>query len=196
MRVGLFGGSFNPPHLAHLIVAETIREQFALDQILWMPAYHPPHKDPSHLAAAEHRLAMVQLATAQHAHFAVSDLEIQREGTSYTFHTVCTLQEQHPETTFFLLLGGDSLHGFPTWYQPDGILERVPLLVYHRPGSAPTIPEGLPTNRIHTTNAPQLDLASAYIRDRLHKHQSIRYLVPETVRAYIKKHRLYSVTVA
>lgn len=196
MRVGLFGGSFNPPHVAHLILTETIREQFALDHILWIPAYQPPHKDPSHLANAEHRLAMVQLATAQNEHFAVSDLEIQRQGTSYTFDTICYLQEQHPETQFFFLLGGDSLAGFPTWYQPQAILERVPLLVYHRPGSPPTIPEGLSASRIHFTTAPQMDLASAYIRQRLHMKQSIRYLVPETVRIYIQEHHLYSVTLA
>src|SRR5690606_21131049 len=104
MKVGLFGGSFNPPHLAHLIVAELVREQFGLDQVLWIPALIPPHKRESRLASAEHRLEMTRLAVASNPAFAVSDLELRRSGVSYTVDTVRTLQTANPSVSYFLII--------------------------------------------------------------------------------------------
>ncbi|HMB92960.1 MAG TPA: nicotinate-nucleotide adenylyltransferase [Rhodothermales bacterium] len=192
MRVGLFGGSFNPPHLAHLIVAETVREQFGLDAIWWMPAYQPPHKTGVALASATHRLAMTQAAVAENPGFAVSDLEIQREGTSYTVDTVRTLQAEHPDHTFFLLVGSDSLHGFSSWYQPEEIIARVPLIVYRRPGTVTTKAEPAFAERVLFADAPLLEISGTEIRQRLREGHSIRYLVPDAVRAYIDQHKLYS----
>lgn len=193
MRVGLFGGSFNPPHVAHLMIAETIREQFALDRILWIPAYQPPHKAAAVLASPEHRLNMTRLATADNPYFTVSALEIERQGTSFTFDTICALQADAPDTSFYFLLGGDSLHGFPSWHRPYDILARVPLIVYHRPGASPTLPDGLPHERIHFAEAPLIELSSKDIRQRVYAGQSIRYRVVDAVQAYIHEHRLYSV---
>lgn len=192
MRVGLFGGSFNPPHLAHLIVAETIREQFGLDVIWWIPAYQPPHKTGAALAPATHRLAMTQAAIARNPGFAVSDLEIQREGTSYTVDSVRTLQAKHPDHTFALLVGSDSLHGFSSWHKPEEIIARVPLIVYQRPGTVTTKTEPAFAERVHFANAPLLEISGTEIRQRLRKGHSIRYLVPDGVRAYIDQHKLYS----
>lgn len=191
MHVGIFGGSFNPPHLAHLIVAETMREHFQLDRVLWIPSRRPPHKPDDGLAAPEDRLAMTRLATADHPSFAVSEIELQREGVSYTVETVRTLQEDYPGDTFYLLVGGDSLRDFASWYRSDEILRRVPLLVYRRPGAAlPAIPpEQAP--RIHVADAPLLDVSSTAIRARCREGRSIRYLVPDPVRAYIETHGLY-----
>ena len=192
MRVGLFGGSFNPPHLAHLIVAETVHEQFGLDTIWWMPAYQPPHKTDAALAAAAHRLAMTQLAIADNPTFAVSDLEIQREGTSYTVDTVRTLQAAQPNYRFFLLIGGDSWQDFSTWHQPEEIRDRVPLIVYRRPGITMLDVEPPFAERVHVADAPLLEISGTNIRQRLRAGRSIRYLVPDPVRVYIDQHNLYT----
>ncbi|MDX1547318.1 MAG: nicotinate-nucleotide adenylyltransferase [Rhodothermales bacterium] len=192
MIVGLFGGSFNPPHLGHLLVAETVRDQFALDAVWWIPARVPPHKvgEGEDLAAPAHRLAMTRLAVADHDAFAVSDVEVRREGPSYTVETVRALQAAHPEHTFHLILGGDSLRGFASWRRPEEIAERVPLLVYRRPGAAPAVPEEL-EGRVRFAEAPLLAISSTDLRARCRAGRSLRYLVPEPVRAYIEEHRLY-----
>jgi len=191
MTVGLFGGSFNPPHLAHLIVAETMREQFLLDQIWWIPASTPPHKTEAALAEPVHRFAMTRRATQDHPAFAVSDVEVQRAGTSYTVDTVRMLQATYPDHTFSLLLGGDAVRGFGAWRQPEEIAARVPLLVYHRPGIAlldvPAFLEG----RVRVAEAPLLSISGTDIRARVRAGRSIRYLVPDAVRTYIEAHGLY-----
>ncbi len=192
MNIGLFGGSFDPPHLAHLIVAETVREQFDLDQIWWIPAFDPPHKAEKALASARHRLEMTRRATKDHPGFAVSEVEIQRTGPSYTVDTVRALQETYPEHTFSLILGGDSLHHFVTWYQPEEIVARVPLIVYRRPGidaEAPMAPflEG----RVRFAHAPLIEISATEIRGRVRAGRSIRYRVPDAVRAYIEEQGLY-----
>lgn len=192
MHIGLFGGSFNPPHLAHLIVAETVRSSFDLDAIWWMPAYQPPHKAGTSLASADHRLAMTQAAVADNPTFDVSDLEIQRKGMSYTVDTVRTLQAEHPDDRFSLIIGSDSLQGFAGWHQPEEIIARVPLIVYKRPDSATAEVDPRLAERVHFADAPLLEISGTEIRRRRHAGHSIRYLVPEAVRAYIEQHALYS----
>ncbi len=191
MNVGLFGGSFNPPHLAHLIVAETVREQFRLDQVWWIPARRPPHKAEETLVSSQHRLAMTRRATQDHPAFAVSDVEVRRAGTSYTVETVRALQAAHPEYAFSLLLGGDSLRDFGTWRQPEEIVARVPLIVYRRPGAAEIEVEPYLAGRVRFAEAPLLEISGTEIRARLREGRSIRYLVPDAVRAYIEEHGLY-----
>lgn len=189
--VGLFGGSFNPPHLGHLIVAETVREQFGLAQVLWMPGHQPPHKHDHRLADPAHRLAMTRLATEGHPAFAVSDLEIRRRGLSYTLDTVEALQDAHPDVDFALILGGDSLASFRTWHRPDAILARVPLLVYRRPGDDVGPLDADLRARVRTAEAPLIDVSSTDLRARCRAGRSIRYRVPDAVRAYIDAHGLY-----
>ncbi len=191
MNVGLFGGSFNPPHLAHLIVAETIRDQFGLDRVLWIPGRLPPHKASAGLAPVERRMEMVQLATAGHDAFAVSDIEVRREGLSYTIDTIRALQEAHPDNAFHLMLGGDSLAQLGSWRAPEEIVRRVPLIVYRRPG-APASTAPVPQARVHFADAPLLEISAEAIRARRRAGRSIRYLVPPAVLAYIETHRLYA----
>jgi nicotinate-nucleotide adenylyltransferase len=190
-RVGLFGGSFNPPHLAHLALAEAARDQLELDRVVWMPAAVPPHKQHRHLPAAEHRLAMTRRAVEGNAAFVVSDLEIAREGVSYTVDTIRTLQGAFPETEFHLLLGGDSLAQFETWAQPEEIVRRVPLVVYPRPGAPIADVSAYVMARVTVLDRPLLDPSSTAIRRLLRARRSVRYLVPDAVLAYAAEHGLY-----
>ncbi len=192
LRLAVFGGSFNPPHVAHLAVAEAAAEAAGLDRVLWMPAATPPHKqDAPGLVPAEHRLAMTQLATDGNPRFAVSDLEVQRGGTSYTVDTLRALRAAHPEADLVLLLGGDSLADFATWRDPAGILALARLVVYRRPGDRL---EAVPPSTLERTTfveAPLLDLSGTALRARLTAGQTVRYLVPDAVLAYVEAHGLY-----
>ncbi len=193
MNIGIYGGSFNPPHIAHLVVAEAVRDQFELDQVLWIPGYIPPHKTHLRLVDSAHRLAMVELATASNPLFEVSDIEIARKGTSFTIDTVTDLQAKHPEHTYALVIGEDSLLDFMTWHRPADIVDAVELLVYRRPGRPNESAEALKLfpNRIHFAQAPLLEVSSASLRARIKSDQSIRHLVPDPVFAYIMQHGLY-----
>lgn len=192
MDIGIFGGSFNPPHIAHLIVAETVRDQFDLEQIWWIPSLNPPHKEDGQLVSAEHRLAMTRRATEQNPAFEVSDIEIQREGISYTVHTLRALQRDYPDTSFWLIIGSDSLRDFGAWHRPDEITERVPVIVYKRPGAISSIADPRYSNQVCFADAPLLEVSGTEVRARCRKGRSIRYLVPEPVRKYIEKHDLYA----
>jgi len=193
--VGLFGGSFDPPHIAHLIVAETVREQFGLRQVWWMPAHTPPHK--AEASPPQHRLAMTQRATASNPAFEVCREEIERGGASYTVETLRRLQEHHPDTRFSLVLGGDSLAGFPSWREPEEIARRAAqLLVYRRPGETAG-DDDLPSHiaeHVRFADAPLLNVSATDLRARRRRGRSLRYLVPAPVRAYIEKHDLYRTT--
>lgn len=191
MRIGLYGGSFDPPHLAHLIVAETVRDQFQLDQVWWIPAHAPPHKVGANLASAIHRLAMTQRAIQGHPGFAVCDIEVRREGLSYTVDTVRSLQERHPTDTFVLVIGGDSLQEFGAWHRPEEIAARIPLIAYRRPGTPAVDLPAFLEGRVQFADAPLLEISGTAIRAQVRAGRSIRYLVPDGVRAYIEEHGLY-----
>jgi nicotinate-nucleotide adenylyltransferase len=191
MDIGLFGGSFNPPHVAHLIVAEIARDQFGADEVWWIPNATPPHKSHDELAAVEHRLAMTRRATADNPAFRVCDIEVRRSGVSYTVETVRALQEQHPDTDFGLLLGSDSLDHFAEWHHPDEIADRVPLVVYKRPGVIDEVAEPRFANHVRFVSAPVMEVSGTEIRSRCRTGRSIRYLVPDAVRNYIEENGLY-----
>ena len=190
-RVGIFGGSFNPPHAAHLIVAEVVREQFDLDQILWVPNRQSPFKGEHELAPASVRLEMVRLAVRENDTFAISDVELRRDGLSYTVDTIRHLQDEHPEADYHLVIGSDSLTGFRDWREPDEILRRVPLIVYPRSGYEDAKPPLESEGRIHLARAPLLDLSSTDLRRRMRDGHTIRYMVPDAVYRYIHERGLY-----
>lgn len=190
MRIGIFGGSFNPPHLAHLIVAEHLRNSIALDRVYWIPGSQPPHKDVRSLAPGSHRYEMVKLATSDHPSFHVSDLELQREGPSFTIDTIRELKRRNPDDAFFLLMGGDSLSEFHRWKDPEEILEEVPLVVYRRPGSE--VPVALVgSERVVVAETPLIEISGTDIRRRVARGESIRYLVPDAVIRFIDANNLY-----
>ncbi len=191
MDVGLFGGSFNPPHVAHLVVAEVACDQFGFDEVWWIPNATPPHKSPGDLADVDHRLEMTRRAVADNPSFRLCDIEVERAGVSYTVDTVQALQERHPNTDFGLLIGSDSLHHFGEWHRPEEIAERVPLVVYKRPGVIDTVPESRFANHVRFVAAPVMEVSGTEIRSRCRAGRSIRYLVPEAIRTYIEDHGLY-----
>jgi nicotinate-nucleotide adenylyltransferase len=191
MDIGLFGGSFNPPHVAHLIVAEVARDQFGVDQVWWIPNAMPPHKSNEELASVDHRVAMTRRAIADNPGFRLCDIEVERSGVSYTVDTVRALQETHPDTDFGLIIGSDSLDHFAEWHRPDEIAERVPLVVYKRPGVIDTVPEPRFASHVRFVAAPVMEVSGTEIRSRCRAGRSIRYLVPEPVRTYIDEHELY-----
>jgi nicotinate-nucleotide adenylyltransferase len=191
MDIGLFGGSFNPPHVAHLIVAEVARDQFGLDEVWWIPNATPPHKSQDELASVDHRVEMTRRAVADNPAFRLCNIEVERAGTSYTIETVRALQDKHPDTNFGLLIGSDSLDHFGEWHRPEEIAERVPLVVYKRPGVIEVVPEPRFANHVRFVAAPVMEVSGTEIRSRRRAGRSIRYLVPEAVRTYIDKRGLY-----
>ena len=192
MSLALFGGSFNPPHVGHLAVAEACADAEGLGRVLWMPAATAPHKqdDPT-LASGEDRLAMVRLAIAGNPRFEASDLEIRRGGVSYTLDTVRQLAEAHPGEDLALILGGDSLNYFASWRSPHKILERARLIVYQRPGSELADAPGWVRDRTTVVEGIPLHLSSTRIRNRIATGRTVRYLVPDSVRQLVADTGLY-----
>ena len=203
MRIGLFGGTFDPVHYGHLLLAECCREQCRLDQVWFLPAAVSPHKQHYQPAPAEDRVAMLQLAIGGHEAFAVSRLEIDRGGVSYTVDTLSELKQQHPDGEWFFLLGSDSLTDLPQWREPARICELAMLVVVARAHAPP--PDFGPLERIvppariaamrqHVVEMPLIDLSSRDLRRRVSQGQSIRYRTPRAVEKYIETHGLYAGT--
>jgi len=204
MRIGVYGGSFNPVHLGHLLAAECCREQAHLDRVLFVPAAVPPHKRPRDLAAAADRLAMLTLAIGGHEAFAVSTLELDRGGVSYTIDTLADLAARHPGDTLVLLLGPDSLAGLPTWRDPGGILDGWETRVVERAGlddlaaivARPDVAALLGPDRADRLVAsrirmPAIGIRASDLRAAVAAGTSIRYRTPRAVEAYIAAHGLY-----
>jgi len=196
-RRALFGGTFDPPHVGHLALAEWAREELKLDQVLFVPVGRPPHKRATRLSGARHRLAMTRLATRGNAAFAVSDLEVGLPTPSYTVETLRRLRARHPRDRWYLLLGSDSLDEFHTWREPETILELSTLAVAVRPGCGEAALRRWGRRReIVSLGNPGLDVSSTMVRARARAARSLRYLVPDVVASYIVRHRLYRAAAA
>jgi nicotinate-nucleotide adenylyltransferase len=200
LRLGILGGTFDPPHVGHLILAEEARQALELEQVLFVPAGAPWRKAEQELSPREDRLAMVQLAVGDRPHFAVSILEIECEGPSYTAETLTALRNQFGlETEFFFIMGADSLADFPHWRQPQRILELARLAVAERPeledaGFGEALADELATAmraRVVWLRMPRVDIGSTAVRDRVRRGLSIRRWVPPAVEDYIHQHGLY-----
>lgn len=200
MRVGIFGGTFDPVHLGHLILAEQARDQGQLDQVWFVPAPRPPQKGEHAITRFEQRVEMLQLAIAGQPAFVVNELEKERTGPSYTVDTLAELRRRHPEYQFVLLVGGDSLADLPTWRDPAGIVAQAELLVMVRPGT-PLLDAAELRQRLRLSpeaplalqvlQTPQIDIASRDLRAAVARGRSIRYLVPRAVEVYLHERRLY-----
>jgi nicotinate-nucleotide adenylyltransferase len=213
MRIGIFGGTFNPIHLGHLRTAEEVLEVQRLDRILFIPSATPPHKRTDGLVAARHRLAMVKLAAASNPRFRVSTLEIDRRGRSYSVDTLRALDARLPRAHFAFIMGVDAFREIHTWKEYPAIFQLCDLVVTTRPPhlmplTRATFPVAVRSefcyrrrikkwehsrgNQVIFQPVSQLDISASDIRDRLGRGSSIRYLVPDSVGRYISRHRLYS----
>lgn len=196
MQVGLLGGTFNPPHVAHLVCAAEAHDQLGLDVVLLIPTAQPPHKAAPDDPGAEHRAAMCELAVRGDERLQVSRIELERTGPSYTVDTLRALHEREPEDELTFIVGGDMAHSLPTWHEPEGILRLARLAVAERAEvRRADITERLVTlagaQRIAYFTMPRLDVSSSDLRRRVGAGRSIRYLVPDAVADYIAEHQLY-----
>lgn len=194
---GIVGGTFDPPHLGHLVMAEAARTQLGLEEVIFMPAAQPPHKQGQTISSLTHRLAMVRHAIADHEQFTLSTFEATREGLNYTTETMRLLrQEWGNQVELFFIMGLDSLIDLPKWYQPQQLIQLVRLAVIARPGyqaNMDTLEYHLPgmTKRLAFAHAPLIGISSTDIRKRVEQGLSIRYLVPSGVEMYIEQWKLY-----
>ncbi|HLD69864.1 MAG TPA: nicotinate-nucleotide adenylyltransferase [Candidatus Omnitrophota bacterium] len=188
-RIGILGGTFNPIHIGHLVIAEKSREEFNLDQVFFVPCYVPPHKSREGLMSVKDRFNMVRLGVKDNPAFCASDFEIKRKQKSYTIDTVLYFKNKWPKSKLFFIIGGDMLAGLKDWKDIEKIVKLSSFIVVNRPGNS------APHKSIayHSIKFPGIDVSSSYIRRCLRKKESIRYLVPDEVARYIRQHKLFKV---
>lgn len=197
MHIGILGGTFNPPHIGHLICAQEAYLQLELDRVVLMPARIPPHKAVEEEPGPEHRLELCRLAVqGDEGRFEVSDLEMQRSGPSYTVDTLQELHSRAPDNELFLIVGGDIAAGLPKWHEPERVLSLATLAVAKRRGTPKAdVAEALNSlrggGRSRFFEMPTIGLSSTMIRQRVRSGMPIKYLVPDPVSNYIHHHRLY-----
>lgn len=212
MKIGIIGGTFNPIHIAHLRIAEEVRDRLALDRVVFMPAAAPPHKPLAGELSFGHRYAMVELAIADNPAFTVSDLEGKRGGTSYSIHTLTELGQMHPEDELFFIIGSDSFLEIASWYRYQELFACCNMVVVERPGGeirdlAAALPaavagEFVPADSgrldhrsgfsVHYLAGIPLAISSSAIRELAHTGHSLRYLVSDAVARYITEQRIYA----
>ena len=198
LRLGIFGGTFNPPHVAHLLCASEARWQLRLARVLLVPTGVPPHKEMPQEPGIEHRLEMCKLAAAGHEDWLeVSDIEARREGPSYTVDTLAAINASRPGDELTFIVGGDMAWSLPTWREPERILELARVAVAERAGARrEEIRERLAglrgSGKIDYIEVPRMDVSSAALRQRVRAGRPITYLVPEAVDEYIRERRLYT----
>lgn len=198
VKVGILGGTFDPIHFGHLATAESVREIFALDEVLFIPSARPPHKVERHVTPDVHRLMMTYLATRSNEKFQVSPMEFLRDGLSYTLDTMNALIEKFGAAAeLFFIIGADSMADLSKWYRARELVSKVHFIATKRPGvevDLPALEKFFGEERmthIHKVETPGLEISSTDIRARVKAGRSIKYLVPEVVEEYIAKERLY-----
>ena len=197
MKIGILGGTFDPVHWGHLFLAEVAREAVNLDIVYFLPAKIPPHKKKAH-AMAEDRLAMLEMAIAENPHFAIAFWDLNRETPAYTYQTINEIKKCFPEDELYFIVGGDSLRDFGTWVNPEEIIKLARIVGASRPGYdsrnlLTKINRRYPftKDRISELEVPALAISSTDIRTRVKNNKSIRYLLPDEIRLFIKDNKLY-----
>jgi nicotinate-nucleotide adenylyltransferase len=198
MRIGIFGGTFDPIHFGHLVLAEQCRDQCRLDEIWFVPAAQPPHKRAVAISSARARCDMIEYAIAGNPSFRLKTIELERSGPSFTVTTLEQLAKTDASVELFLLLGADSLRDLPLWREPSRILQLAKVVAVNR-GDRPfpdrselrTLVGRAADERVMTVSIPGIDISATGIRDCVRSRRSIRYLVPRAVEMYIKEHQLY-----
>ncbi len=199
-RLGIYGGAFDPPHLGHLILAETAADRLDLARVLFAPTGEPPHKDAADVRApAEHRVAMVERAIADNPRFDLTRLDVDRPGPHYSVDLLKLVQQHYPDADLYFLIGGDSLRDLPAWSRPEELITLARLAVMRRPFVEPDVNaidaeiSGIAA-RIDWVEAPLIDIAASDIVRCIAEGRSVRYQVPDSVRVYIEQHNLYRTT--
>ncbi len=197
MRIGILGGTFNPPHLGHLVCAQEAYVELDLDRVMLIPARIPPHKPVEEEPGPEHRLELCRLAVRGDERFTVSDIEMIREGPSYTVDTLEELTSHDPNNELFLIVGGDVAAGLPQWHRPQRVLELAWLAIAQRRGTTRASIEAALNqlqrqDRARFFRMPPIGVSSTLVRQRVRARQPIRYFVPDPVIDYIDQHRLYA----
>ena len=191
-RLGILGGTFNPIHTAHLIIAEAAREKLRLDKVLFIPSANPPHKSSENLADAQARLKMINLAITGNEFFESSDVEIKNLlSKSYTVDTIKILKDTLRDTGIFLLIGMDCLLELQTWKEPDKLFELSEVVVLNREGFSVIDAMNEFRDRVKYVTVPNLEISSTEIRKKVKDGKSIKYLVPFHVEDYIRKNKMY-----
>ncbi|GGJ83596.1 putative nicotinate-nucleotide adenylyltransferase [Lentibacillus kapialis] len=184
-RIGILGGTFDPPHIGHLIIAEEVRETLNLEEVWFIPSYEPPHKQKAHVNS-ETRVEMVERAISGNPHFRISTIEVNRLGKSYTFDTMKALTDENPDVQFYFIIGADMVEYLPYWNHIDDLLNLVMFVGVKRRGYA--FKTDYP---ILEVDVPLIELSSTDIRQRALKNKSIKYMVNSGVEAYLKEKHLY-----
>lgn len=185
-QVGILGGNFNPVHNAHLIIADQVYHQLGLDTFYLMPSYESPHVDPKKTISADFRLEMLALALADSEHLQVEDVEIKRTGKSFTYDTMKALTDEHPDTDYYFIIGGDMVEYLPKWHRLEELMALVQLVGVRRPNYP--VESEYP---IIWVDVPLMDISSSYIRKKVQEGCSINYLLPKSVINYIDEKGLY-----
>lgn len=198
-RLGIFGGSFDPVHVGHLLLAESCREQCSLDCVWFLPCGQPPHKPQGTLTAGRQRADMLEFAIAGDPRFAVCDIELERDGLSYTVETLRQIHDEAPSRELFFLMGADSLADLPQWREPNAILELATVVAVNRGHKPPPDLTQLesrlgPTvrQRVRLVTMPAIDISATDLRERVRSGRSLRFRVPRAVEEYIGQNELYT----
>jgi nicotinate-nucleotide adenylyltransferase len=196
VRLGIYGGVFNPPHVGHLVAAQEAYVQLELDEVLWVPVGEAPHREVEQDPGGEARLRMVELAVEGDERFRVSRMEIERAGPSYTVDSLRQLKEREPKDEVFLILGGDQAAALPKWHEPGEVLELATIAVFERESEGreaiASRLAGMPgAERLCFLEMPRIDISSTLVRRRAGEGKPIRYLVPDKVAEFIRAQNLY-----
>lgn len=193
MRIGIYGGTFDPIHFGHLILSEWIRESLDLEKIIFIPAFIPPHKTEKTITPPSDRKRMLLMAIENNPCFRMSDYELEKQGVSFSIDTITYYRERYglDKSDLYFLIGSDSLHDFHTWHQPEKILSLCEVVVYHRPGYDVDAVDPKWKNSVHIYNNPRIEISSTVIRARVALGLSIKYMLPSNVEKYIRDHSLY-----
>jgi nicotinate-nucleotide adenylyltransferase len=190
-KIGILGGTFDPIHIGHLVLAEEVKDKLGLNGVIFIPCSHPPHKTKRKLSPVKDRFRMTQLAIEGNRSFSVSDIELKRGGLSYTVDTLRQLKELHPRSQIYFLTGSDMLEEIHTWREPEEIYKLAKMVIATRPGFDKFDPKNRFAKKSTVVEITGVDISSSQIRERVKKGQSIKYLVSPRVEEYIKKKKLY-----
>lgn len=185
-KVGILGGTFNPPHLGHLIIADQVKDQLGLEKILFLPSAQPPHAKGKTTIKAKYRAKMVEKAIEEYPEFELDQTEIERGGKSYTFDTIKALSEQNPDIEYYFIIGADMVEDLPSWYKVEELVRLVQIIAVNRPSYSVETPYPL-----IFIDVPNIEISSSIIRQKIADRCSVKFLLPDKVLDYIESEGLY-----